>query len=228
MQPESQQSDFAPTEAQVRAGQAAYSRPVLAIYDWYVHGLSNRFLWRCPTVNLLELYQRNLTSNHLEVGVGTGYFLDHCRFPTPNPRLVLLDLNQNCLDVTARRVNRYRPATIRANILEPIAYSGELFDSLGINYVLHCVPGTIRTKARVFDHLSALLRPGGVLFGSTLLFQGTRVGFAARQAMRLYNAAGIFCNTEDSLDGLRGVLEERFSAVTVGTVGSAALFEARK
>lgn len=218
----------AATEEQLRAGQAIYTRPILALYDWLVIGISNRFIWKCPTRALLEMYQRHITSNHLEVGVGTGYFLDHCRFPTANPRLVLMDLNPNCLDVTAKRLSRYRPVCIRANILEPIPFQGEPFDSLGINYVLHCLPGTMRTKAAAFRNLSALLRPGGVLFGSTLLSRGVEVGFLARQLLRRYNAKGFMCNAEDSLDDLTAILHEQFAEVTVTPIGCAGVFVARK
>lgn len=42
-----------PTDEQVRAGQAVYSRRVLALYDWFVLGISNRFVWKCPTPQLL-------------------------------------------------------------------------------------------------------------------------------------------------------------------------------
>ncbi len=27
------------------------------------------------------------------------------------------------------------------------------FDSIGLNFLLHCLPGTLREKAIVFDHL---------------------------------------------------------------------------
>ena len=55
----------------VEAGQAVYSRRVLGIYDILVLGLSNRWIWKCPTKHLLEHYNRCLSSNHLDVGVGT-------------------------------------------------------------------------------------------------------------------------------------------------------------
>ena len=77
------------TAEQVEAGQAVYTKPLLASYDLLVLGLSNRMIWRCPTKHLLALYDRSVTSNHLDVGVGTGFFLDRCRFPTERPRLAL-------------------------------------------------------------------------------------------------------------------------------------------
>lgn len=51
------------TSEEVEAGQAVYSPMVLWTYDWIVLGLSNRFLWRCPTSELLRLYDANIFSN---------------------------------------------------------------------------------------------------------------------------------------------------------------------
>jgi hypothetical protein len=76
------------TPEQVVAGQAVYTKRmlgiydwlVLGIYDWLVLGLSNRLIWRCPTPGLVAHYDRHVTANHLYAGVGTGYFLDCCRF----------------------------------------------------------------------------------------------------------------------------------------------------
>ena len=92
------------TEEQVEAGQAVYSKSMLVIYDWLVLQFSNRLIWKCPSKQILALYDRHVTANHLDVGVGTGYFLDHCRFLNVRTRLGLMDLNPNCLDAAARRV----------------------------------------------------------------------------------------------------------------------------
>ncbi|HZM07834.1 MAG TPA: hypothetical protein VFC11_05185 [Methylocella sp.] len=58
---------------QIAAGQAVYTKRMLGIYDWLVLGLSNRLIWRCPTQGLVAHYDRHVTANHLDVGVGTGY-----------------------------------------------------------------------------------------------------------------------------------------------------------
>ena len=63
-----------------RAGQAIYNPATLALYDIVVLGISNRLIWRCPTRHILQLYNQHATDNHLDVGVGTGWYLDHCRF----------------------------------------------------------------------------------------------------------------------------------------------------
>ena len=74
-------------EEDVWAGQAVYSARTLKLYDALVLGFSNRFLWRCPTAELLALYDANVSANHLDAGVATGFFLDACRFPVARPRL---------------------------------------------------------------------------------------------------------------------------------------------
>jgi hypothetical protein len=81
-------------------------------------------------------------------------------------------------------------------------------------------------KAIALDYLSRLLRLGGTIFGSTLLTGGTS-GYLARWHIRLFNALGTFSNSSDTLGDLRRVLEERFSEVSLETVGCAALFSAR-
>ncbi len=216
-----------PTAEQVEAGQAVYTRPVLASYDLFVLRLSNRFVWRCPWRRLLTLYDRHVSANHLDVGVGTGFFLDRCRFPTAQPRLALMDLNAQCLAVAGGRLARYRPEIYRANVLEPIRIDAPGFASIGLNYLLHCLPGTIATKGAALRHLRPLLVPGGVLFGATLLHEGVQRYPAARRLMALYNAKGIFSNTRDDLEGLEAMLSEHLTAVKVEVVGCAALFSGR-
>lgn len=217
-----------PSAEQVQAGQAVYSRWTLPFYDGVVLGLSNRLVWKCPTPHLLAWYNAHVRANHLEVGVGTGYFPDRCRFPTRHPRIVLLDLNPHCLAAASRRLRRFRPETVRANVLESIPFAGAPFDSIGLNYVLHCLPGPIPAKAVAFDHLLPLLNPGGVLFGSTLLAHGVDRGRLARRLMRFYNARGIFANADDRLDDLGRALADRFARSDVRVVGCAALFVAWK
>ncbi|MGJ0454053.1 MAG: class I SAM-dependent methyltransferase [Methylocystis sp.] len=214
------------TTEQIHAGQAVYTPNMLAIYDVLVLGLSNRWIWKCPTPRLLAHYDRHVSGNHLDVGVGTGYFLDRCRFPTATPRLALMDLNRDALQFSARRIARYRPEIYVRNVLEKIDFDGAKFDSLGVNYLLHCLPGDMATKARAFDFLSPLMNPGAVVFGSTLLQGGASRSFAAQRLMAFYNSKGVFSNTQDDLETLTRELEKRFSAVSVETVGCAALFSA--
>lgn len=213
---------------QVAAGQAVYNPRTLKVYDFVVHGVSNRWIWKCPTQKLEAHYQRHFSANHLDVGVGSGYFLDRCPPPVAAPRVALMDLNPDALAYAAQRIARYRPETYRRNVLEPIGFDAPGFDSVGINYLLHCVPGSIADKAAAFDHLQALMNPGATLFGSTLLQGGVRRNVLARGLMRVYNRKGIFANRADDLAGLTRELQARFDDVQVEVIGCAALFSARK
>lgn len=209
------------------AGQAIYSPLTLAFYDLVVLTLSNPLVWRCPTGRILGLYDRHAAASHLDVGVGTGWYLDRCRFPVPSPRIGLLDLNASSLAAAARRIARYRPEQYRADVLKPIAIPAAPFDSIALTYLLHCLPGDITGKAVAFDHLMPLLAPGGVMFGATLLSEGVERSAVARALMGTYNRKGVFSNARDSAAALEAALKQRFRSVAIDLVGCAALFVAK-
>ena len=217
-----------PGDAETHAGQAIYAPATLRLYDLVVLRLSNPLVWRCPTRRILALYDTHARDSHLDVGVGTGWYLDRCRFPVPHPRIGLLDLNRHSLDAAAARIARYAPQTYRADVLAGPAPAAEPFGSISATYLLHCLPGTLARKARAFDTLRPLLRDEGVLFGATLLSQGVARNAAARALMRAYVARGVFSNAEDGPEALRAALEARFADVSIEIVGCAALFVARR
>jgi hypothetical protein len=157
-----------------------------------------------------------------------GYFLDRCRFPVERPQITLLDLSEACLRKASRRLARYSPQVVKANVLEPLELGAARFDSVGLNGVLHCLPGTLETKAAVFQNLKPFVEQGGVVFGSTILGQGGEHGRLARKALQLYNREGVFTNLEDDLPGLERALASEFSGHSVETRGSFALFIARR
>ncbi|MEX2964443.1 class I SAM-dependent methyltransferase [Microbulbifer sp. TYP-18] len=212
---------------EVEQGQAVYSKSVLWLYDLWVLGLSNRFIWQCPTPRLLEHFNQHLTSNHLDVGVGTGYFLDKCRFPSKNIRLGLMDLNQNSLDFTATRVARYNPIQFQCNVLDEIDIATPEFDSISLNYLFHCLPGRLPKKLSALDHIITKLSPSGTVFGSTILSKGVHKNAAARKLMAIYNNKGIFSNTEDCREDLESHLADRFSSYHIEITGCVALFSAK-
>ncbi|MEM6915512.1 MAG: class I SAM-dependent methyltransferase [Verrucomicrobiota bacterium] len=208
----------------VEKGYAVYTRRNLAFYDWWVLGISNQLIWRCPTEELLELYREHLSDNHLEVGVGTGYFLEKT-LPEGRPRVALLDINRDCLEVASRRIENYRPEIHQENILEPLEIHGAGYDSIAINYLLHCLPGTLDTKAgQVMDHLAPYLHDKGTLFGSTILGADIKKPLLASLLMQKYNKKGIFSNTQDSLGAVMEALSTRFKTFNVEVQGCVLLF----
>jgi SAM-dependent methyltransferase len=154
------------------AGQARYTAGFLRVYDTVVLRVNGRLAWRCPPRRLVRLYDEHVSARHLDIGVGTGYLLDKCRYPTQSPDITLMDLNPAPLQVAAKRLHRYRPKTHQANALEPFGLPPATFESVGLNWLLHCLPGNIAAKSVVFDHAITVLAPGGVVFGSTVLSGG--------------------------------------------------------
>lgn len=209
-----------------RAGSWVYTY-TLPFYDASVLWFSNSFIWQCPSKHILDFYNTHISANHLDVGVGSGYFLDKCRFPSATPQVVLADLNPDCLRVTARRIKRYKPRTVTANLFEPLGLT-TTFDSIGINYVLHCLPGTMADKSIVFKNLQQVLNRGGKVFGTTILGQGIERSAAARSLMRYYNSKRLFSNHDDSQVELERILQENFTTYTVHTRGCVAFFIAEK
>jgi hypothetical protein len=206
--------------------QPAFNGWTLPQYDRLLEFTCRR-IWRCPTERTLELYARHLSGNHLEVGVGTGYFLRKSRFPTPRPKLALVDINPHCLHYTAARLARYTPVVYSANVLKQLSLALRPVDSIALNYVLHCMPGTLSGKGVVFENLRPYLNDGGVLFGSTVLRREVPCDWRARTAMRVYNASGVFCNLTDGLNDLRTALDRSFKEVRIEIVGCVAQFSAR-
>ena len=206
------------------AGAAVYSRKTLRAYDLFALGFANTFVWRCPSRLILDFYSEHISANHLDVGVGTGYFLDRCQFPSSNPRIVLVDLNQNCLEMASHRLARYRPASHLANVMEPLQIDGPGFDSIGLGYLLQCVPGPMTGKRVVFDNLGQLLNEDGVVFGSTILGAGVKQNLFARALTKVYNSRGIFSNTTDTESGLEAILQGSFRDYSIHVEGCVALF----
>ncbi len=211
-----------------RAGQAIYNPRTLRIYDLVVLRLSNPLIWRCPTARILALYDQHAGASHLDVGVGTGWYLDRCRFPAPAPRVGLMDLNADSLAFAADRIARYRPETYRVDVLGAPATGIAPFASIGMTYLLHCLPGDIAAKAKAFDTVRPCLADGGVVFGATILSGGVPTTGAARALMRIYNRKGVFSNVADTLPDLRAALDRRFRSVEITVVGCVALFVARE
>ena len=78
-----------------------------------------------------QRYDSYVGARHLDVGVGTGWFLDHCKWRVENPRISLLDLNDKSLSAASGRIRRDAPETLQANVLDPVDFPDARFDSIG-------------------------------------------------------------------------------------------------
>jgi hypothetical protein len=216
-----------PVSPEVAAGAAVYSPFVLALYDLEVLGFELPFVFKCPARRIVGLYDANVSARHLDVGVGTGYFLDKCTFPVAAPEVHLMDLNPTCLETTSRRIARYAPVAHRCNVLEPIRLPLPKFNSIAASNLLHCLPGTMLEKERVVCNLKPFLSEDGVLFGVTVLGEGVEAGALYRYVNGVYNRKSIFSNLRDNARDLGTILASHFATHSVEIVGSLAFFTAR-
>src|SRR4051794_33941776 len=206
------------------AGQREYTPLFLRIYDPVVLGFFTPVVWRCPTTRLVEEYRRHLSERHLDVGPGTGYFLDRAGLPDGS-RITLLDPNLNVLGHASRRLRRLDIATVEADVCKPLPVHGP-FDSAALNGVLHCLPGPLARKGAAVANVAAVLTPTGVLFGASILGLSGRHTWLSRTILKVNNRRGTFDNLRDTEEGLAEILEASFERVELETVGTMAIFAA--
>ena len=204
--------------------QRYFNKLTLAIYDLILYGFISKYAWGASLQKLDTHYLQNARSNHLEVGVGTGYLLNRIHFSNPQPRLALMDMRVACLEKTKKKVARFSPEIYIQNLLEPLTQPISPFDSISINYVLHCIPGDINQKCQALLTLKPLLHSGGVLFGTTVLSKGVTKNKLATSFMWLLNAIGVFNNRHDNAAQLETFLRTHFDVLKFEVVGVTAFF----
>ena len=205
-------------------GQREYTRLLLNLYDPLVLGPIARFVWRCPTSGLLERYREHIRDRHLDVGPGTGYFLERSGLPEGS-RVTILDPNANVRRHVSRRLRHLDVTAVEADVLKPLPVNGP-FDSAALHLVIHCLPGPLTRKALAIANVAAVLAPTGVLFGASVLGTSGRHTWPARRMLGAFNRQGGFDNLHDTEEGLHEILAASFDHVDLETVGSIAIFAA--
>jgi SAM-dependent methyltransferase len=205
-------------------GQRDYTRPLLRLYDPLVLGPVARYVWRCPTTRLVDGYRRHIRDRHLDVGPGTGYFIDRSGLPEGS-RVTILDPNKNVLDHASRRLRHLDVTAVEADVLKPLPVEGP-FESAALHLVIHCLPGPLPRKATAVANVASVLAPHGVLFGASVLGTAGPQTWLSRRVLAAFNRQGSFDNLGDTEDGLRRILASSFGHVELETVGSIAIFAA--
>ena len=141
------------SERETVKGQAIYSKKVLSIYDLWVLGVSNHLFWKCPTRKISNHFLDCVSPNHLDVGVGTGYYLKNY-LPKKTKRIALLDMNRNSLSEASNAISHFQPEIYQADVLNMHDLGVEMFDSISVNYLLHCLPGSLVEKSFLFKNCS--------------------------------------------------------------------------
>jgi len=212
-------------------GASSYSGWRLAIYDFWVLGVVNTFAWKCPTSKyLIPFFRDNVSATtHLDIGVGTGYFLEHGGIPTTT-HVVLCDISISALKTATDRVPppvQVGPPLV-ADILQPLP-TDDKFASVSMFYLLHCLPGPVQRKVVIFDHIKHNMTPDGVLAGATVL--GPRSGWVDSWFGALLRGFvvrdGIMDNLDDNAESITAALQKNFEEVESEIVGTVLLFKAK-
>lgn len=211
-------------EKTTHVGAKVYTPLTLKLYDWWVLGLSNQFAWRCPTKEvLLPHFLKYVGKEHLDIGVGTGFYLTHL----PQGSFVsLMDVNISSLNAASNRVGVERVKDcIQHDVYDPFPKKfHDKFDSISMFYLLHCLPGTLTEKSQAIANARDALNANGTLYGATILGEEANHNCFGKKLMDVYNAKGIFSNKSDSKNTLQAILSSYFYHVEIMQIGKVALF----
>lgn len=209
------------------SGGALHRRAAPGVYDLLVGNLANSYAWRCDRERVLALYQDNMSARHLDVGPGTGWYLE--RSVTAGSDVTLMDTNSRSLHVAGKRLVSVgaHVSVVEADAREPLPRGLSGFGSVGLTFVVQGLPGDWKDKGLAFTYLAAGLRANGVLFGATVLGRCADRNLVAAALLVAGNSVGAFHNSGDDEQGLRAALERAFHQVEVRVVGAVALFAAR-
>ena len=215
-------------EKRLELSYAPYTKKwALTFYDWLVTHYSNRFVWKCPAKNMVEQYHMHTGNTHLDIGVGSGYYLLKCGYLAK--KLHLMDLSSLALDVTEKRSKHKDCTKIKHNVFNEFPVQCAKYDSIAMNYLLHCMPGTLsKQKSSAISNAVKCLKDGGVLFGSMILNAEYINGFMGKIINNKYKQMGIFNNMEDTPEDLEKALKKYLTNVNIKRVGNVLLFSGVK
>lgn len=192
---------------------------------------------------LLPFFRTNLSRNHLDVGVATGYFPATAlklesdsisrtdSFDGPQ-HITLVDIVDSSLETAKARIQKAAPGTeiqcVQADVTAPLpeALRGLKFDSISMFNLFHCVPGGPR-KMVAFRTYSQVLSSTGTLYGCTLLANYYAPNWFARQWALLFERQGAFHCWHDTKEMYDEALREAFEESETWVVGYMLLFKAK-
>ncbi len=174
----------------------------LFFYDYLVNNINCSFVWKCNQQNILSNYS-NITDRHMEIGPGTGYFLKDKSFNT----LQLIDINNEILTNASQnlRDNCSQIKTYKHDIFTSSLPQLSKCNSIGITYVLHCIPGKIENN---LDNLIQNIPFNNYnIYGASVIRDPSDKNMLAELELFWLNKLGIFNNNDDTYLGLYEFLE---------------------
>lgn len=193
---------------------------ILPFYDKIVNDINCKYIWKCNKENIFKLYKKNIKKNHLEIGPGTGYFLKKYTFSN----LYLMDINKDILLFSKKELekNNKNIKIYHHNIFQKKLYLNNI-DSIGINYVLHCIDGNLENKIELL-HKNLRTKKDVVIFGATVINIDKYQNSLAKIELDFLNYFGIFHNKEDNFENVIKYFEENKIEFYFEIIGNVFLF----
>ena len=137
------------------------------------HDVVNELAWACPETELVKLFKRNVSRNHLEVRVEGGYSLVRRLKSRPGLIVSFLDSNKDSLKTAHKNAKHLAPHLYFAELLQNWNFKNRKFDSININMIIQSLPGSFEDRlSTIFYNARLCLAPKGKIFGSTILGKG--------------------------------------------------------
>jgi len=223
----------------ISAGARYYGAVTLPLYDAAVLKTVVPYAWNCPLATEQALYDSCVSQsrNHLDVGVASGYFLQHAAWNKKDderkPALTLMDLNPKATKYAAHRLQKTGHFSsiqeITGDALKPFPVPiNETFDSIGLFHLLHCIPGDLPTKSAVLKNAGNGLSKDGVVFGANVTpMDCEQQNMFAKGVLALSHSLGALNNQQDSHADMEKVLDTLFYDYKVERIGCMSLWQAR-
>tara|TARA_Y100000991_G_C21955959_1_gene342079 strand:+ start:513 stop:1394 length:882 start_codon:yes stop_codon:yes gene_type:complete len=197
-----------------------FNQLIMKNYDFFVNHINCKYVWECDQRNIIDMYKKNIRSNHVEIGPGTGYFLKEHKFNN----LTLIDVNRDILLECKKNLekNCKNINIINKNVFEKnnkIALNN--YDSLGINYVLHCVPNNLSIS--VDNLINNIPKKNYKIFGSTVIPNRNTYNLASLEIF-LLNKMKIFNNKTHTFNDIESYVK-KYLNYEIRRIGNSCLFE---
>lgn len=191
----------------------------LFFYDYLVNDLNCSFAWKCNQKHILSNYS-NITDRHMEIGPGTGYFLKNKTFDT----IQLIDINNDILTNASQNLtgNCSQINTFQHDIFTSSLPQLSKCNSIGLTYVLHCIPDKIENNLDNLIHNIPFKNYN--IYGASVIRDPVEKNMLAELELFWLNKMGIFNNDSDTYYGLCEFLENTGFNYNLKLEGYVAIF----
>lgn len=199
----------------------------LQLYDVFVNEINCKYIWSCDKSKIFNLYQKNVRPNHVEIGPGTGYYLKPSMHKIKN--LSLVDINQDILDYSQKKLkeDNCNIETFRINLFSnPTKFTITENSSIGVNCVLHCIPGKLQDKIQcILDNIEN--DKNVILFGTTVVHDKSD-SVLVNLELKFLNYFKIFQNCNDFSHELVEYLHKKKYTYRIEKFGQILFFTIQK